>query len=245
MIAQPLIYEDQYFYYVWKPAKTHTTFWVWSSRLEQLFFWKEKKSDSLKALITNQRTYFDAKNERWLCNRLDFETQGLCYFAKNHTIKQQYKHLQKKNQIIKRYIADVYGYLTVSTSLITTPLAHHPHHTDRMIRQSSDHDHKNTKRQSANTYIHQIAYNQKTLTTTLLVGIHRWVRHQIRAHCASIGNPIIWDNLYWKTLTKQRQQRHPADTILHLRSIGMSSWSFGSHWEEIVNLMKHLDDKVL
>ncbi|MDR2415997.1 MAG: hypothetical protein LBD75_05330 [Candidatus Peribacteria bacterium] len=44
-----------------------------------------------------------------MLNRLDNETSGLLYFAKNPRVYQQFKALQATFHINKYYVAEVYG----------------------------------------------------------------------------------------------------------------------------------------
>lgn len=55
-------------------------------------------------------------------------------------------------------------------------------------------------------------YDKKTNTSDIMIRITKGIRHQIRAHLASIGYPIIGDTIYSK-------QQH--NSPLQLRSIGL------------------------
>jgi 23S rRNA-/tRNA-specific pseudouridylate synthase len=49
-------------------------------------------------------------------------------------------------------------------------------------------------------------YNKNTNTTTLLVKISKWVRHQIRAHLSSIWFPIVGEKIYIKKSWSEKLQ---------------------------------------
>jgi len=83
------------------------------------------------------------------------------------------------------------------------PIMHHKYKKDRMIVLHSPND-KNKGRSKIRTpsTIVKILHTDKQGITTLLVGIYKGVRHQIRVHLAGIGYPVIGDTLYGKSAEK-------------------------------------------
>jgi 23S rRNA-/tRNA-specific pseudouridylate synthase len=65
------------------------------------------------------------------------------------------------------------------------------------------------KQHNLKTKLQILHYDKKENVSTLLVTIQKGIRHQIRAHLASVGYPIIGDFLYGKKSLE-----------LHLWSIG-------------------------
>jgi len=90
-----------------------------------------------------------------------------------------------------------------STFEIKLPIMHHKHKEDRMIvlRNNKEKYKWRSKVQITNTIVKVLHTNQENVTT-LLVGIYKGVRHQIRVHLAGIGYPVIWDTLYGKDKNK-------------------------------------------
>ena len=77
---------------------------------------------------------------------------------------------------------------------------HHKHKEDRMIfiRNPKDEAKGRSKVHHPSTIVKVLHSNPSTNITTLLVGIYKGVRHQIRVHLAGIGYPVIGDPLYGK-----------------------------------------------
>ena len=169
-------------------------------------------SQNLTQIVQNQNVNFGREKEFWLLNRLDNDTWWLLYFASNQDIYDEYKSLQKSWKISKIYIADVQGKFSFDKTIIVYPIMHHKHLDDRMVAvKSSKYLSKCRGKQNiCQTYVQNLYYNEEMNTSTLMVSITKWVRHQIRVHLSSIGYPIIWDRLYSKIKSEEN---------LHLRSI--------------------------
>ena len=78
--------------------------------------------------------------ELGLLNRLDNETAGFLYFAKNQEVFDKYKNVQAEGQVSKQYIAQIYGVPKDKEFEIDTPIMHHKYKEDRMILVRSDKD---------------------------------------------------------------------------------------------------------
>jgi len=203
-------YEDKYFYYFRKPCGIPSTYGKEKCFLDYLI---QSDDKDIKAIVESQKEYFWEQEEYGLVNRLDNDTTGLLYLAKTPLFKERYKQAQKDWKIEKYYIADVYGKFPENEKIISYPITHHKFSTDRMVvfsdtKQTGKID---TKRiQNAKTFVQFLYYDEKENTSTLLVTISKWVRHQIRAHLSSIWFPIVWEKIYIKT---------PSKEDLHLYSI--------------------------
>ena len=150
--------------------------------------------------IDDQRTVFGKDQELGLLNRLDNETSWFLYFAKTQEAFDQYRHLQAEGKIHKRYIAQIQGTPNESAFEIDMPIMHHKYKTDRMIfvRWPKDEAKGRSKIHHPSTIVKVLHTHKDTGISTLLVGIYKGVRHQIRVHLAGIGYPVIGDNLYGK-----------------------------------------------
>ena len=191
-------YEDNWCYYIWKPAWFPTTFWKEKSFLEYIF--EEKDHIVIQSLLKE----FAQEDEYWLLNRLDNATTGLLYFAKNKDIKREYKELQKEWRVNKYYIAEVYWDIRYRTrengDTIEYPISHHKFSKDRMVVVLPNTDSRkiDTRLHRVKTKILECFYDEDRQTTTLIITIQKWIRHQIRSHLSSIWYPIVWDEIYWK-----------------------------------------------
>lgn len=64
------------------------------------------------------------------------------------------------------------------------------------------------------TEISELEYNERDNLSVVIVKIHKWIRHQIRAHLSGIGYPICGDNIYCKSKNQNFDK-------LQLFSVGM------------------------
>lgn len=211
------VYEDNYCYYVRKPAGQHSTYGEDFSFLEKML--QEKKNSKIIEIIESGKKYFGKEEEFWLLNRLDTPTSWLLYFAKTPEIKKIYKKLQSENKIEKFYLAEVWWdisyWIKKEGNLIPFDIAHHKFSPDRMVAMNSDLSlHKAKNPQNAITEILEYQYSPKTKTSTLFVKISKGIRHQIRTHLSSIWYPILGDQIYGK-------KKDPFKGELQLVSVGL------------------------
>jgi len=154
--------------------------------------------------------------EFWLLNRLDNDTWGLLYFAKSTEIRDNYKLKQQQNLLKKFYIAQVNGNPFFKSNCdkinIDYPIMHHKFSEDRMlaILNPSDTNKWDWKQHLVSSKVFLLNFDKEQNTSTLLVSISKWIRHQIRVHLSSIWCPIIWENIY---------SNNKSNDFLHLWSI--------------------------
>ncbi len=154
-------------------------------------------------LIQHQLNVFGTEGELGLLNRLDNETAWFLYFAKTQEAFDRYRHLQWEWKIHKWYIAQIVWEPKESAFEIDMPIMHHKQKQDRMvfIRNPKDELKWRSKVHNSVTIIKVLHTDKKTNISTLLVGIYKGVRHQIRVHLAGIGYPVLGDTLYGKDIT--------------------------------------------
>lgn len=199
------IYADNHLLYIWKPHGIPTTFGKEKSLLDYL-----EEGNFISPCID----IFGKEKEFWLLNRLDNETAGIVFFAKSLETYNLYKQLQSEHKVHKTYIADVEGNFLHGTYTIDYPIAHHAYAHDRMVVITPQTKPWITrgKEHAVTTEIKKLYYDPENNLSTLQITITKGIRHQIRAHLASIGCPIIGDSLYGN--------KKNADT-LHLWSVGI------------------------
>ncbi|MEI7562810.1 MAG: pseudouridine synthase [bacterium] len=150
---------------------------------------------------------FRQEQEYGLLNRLDNNTTGFLYFAKTQEFYTSFKQLQKEEKITKYYLTQVYGDLSKDKKLfsneeqtadkaqisISFSVMHHQSIPEKMLVIKNPQDIRlgRGKQHEVKTNIEIVHYDKENNISTLLVTIQRGIRHQIRAHLASIGYPIV------------------------------------------------------
>lgn len=124
-----------------------------------------------------------------LCNRIDRNTSGIVIVAKNATTLRFVNFLIKERFIKKYYLCCLSGGLTPKTGTLT-----HYHFKDEQKNQVYVYDtpQKNTKTMITKYKVLDQTPNASLVEVELITGR----THQIRAHFAHIGYPIIGDGKY-------------------------------------------------
>ncbi|NLJ58854.1 MAG: RluA family pseudouridine synthase [Tissierellia bacterium] len=166
-----------------------------------------------KNLVDQVKVYLDAKEENIsftfkpaVCNRLDKNTSGLIIAAKNYESLKQTNKAIRERKIKRYYIAKVHGILTKNLEL-----------KDFLVKKENNNIVKITKKYHKNakpvvTYVKPIKTEGKY--TWLEIEIETGRAHQIRAHLASIGHPIVGDKKYGKKDNEKYQLLHGYKLVL-------------------------------
>ena len=196
-------YQDKYFYYFWKPAALASSRWESVSFLDLMC--DENLNWGIRNITDSQMEFFWREKEFWLLNRLDWPTTWLLYFAKDPKIYNKFRELQKEWKVDKYYVAEIYGNIQnrvdKNGNVISYPIMHHRYSDDRMVVIRWDWDSIKWKWNihEVETEICEIDYNEKENLSTIMVKIHKWIRHQIRVHLSAIWYPICGDEIYCKS----------------------------------------------
>jgi len=132
--------------------------------------------------------------ESGIAHRLDTHTSGVVVVGRTQQAHQRLRNAFDAEEVHKHYLAIVVG--DVATALVDErPLQHDARDASRMIVV----DDSNAPRgrgtpQAARTDVTPLAvHNAQTL---VLVKADGGRRHQVRAHCAALGHPLVGDPLY-------------------------------------------------
>lgn len=168
---------------------------------------------SERNLVDEIKMYLDAKEENIsftfkpaVCNRLDKNTSGLVIAAKNYdALKQTNKAIRDRN-IKKLYIAKVHGIISKDLELKDYLVKNENKNMVEIVK------YKNENSKEVITHAHPLRTEGNY--TWLEIEIETGRAHQIRAHLASIGHPIVGDKKYGKKDTEKTQLLHAYKLIL-------------------------------
>lgn len=133
------------------------------------------------------------------CHRLDRNTKGLVLFAKNETALEILLQKFKNHEIEKHYLATVYGIPTKKQATLTAYLFKDAKKSLVYI--------ENTPKKGYEKIVTSykvIEENRKENTSILDVNLHTGKTHQIRAHLAHIGYPILGDGKYGNNVINKK-----------------------------------------
>ncbi len=142
-----------------------------------------------------------------LAGRLDKETSGVVLCAKNAYMAEKLRKLRADGTLVKTYLAAAAGEIGERTGEIRTPLetVRDPQTGILVMRVSDD-----PAREAVTSFD---VIGRGDGMTVLAVRIRTGRMHQIRAHLASAGHPLIGDALYGEA------DPRIGRTALHARSV--------------------------
>ena len=164
------------------------------------------------------------------CHRLDRNTSGLVIFAKNETSLNSLLDAFKHHLIEKHYIAIVYGIPDQKSKRLEAYLFKDSKKSLVYIS-----DKQIPKYQKIITYYNVLKSNNDKNISLLDITIETGRTHQIRAHLAHIGHPIIGDGKYG---INEFNRRYKVKTQL------LSSYSLSFNFPES-DTLKYLNEIVI
>lgn len=150
--------------------------------------------------------------EAGLVHRLDNDTSGLLLAARMGEAFSSLRRQFEEGAVEKGYRALVLGD-PPPEGTIDAPIAHHPRKGKKMVVCESEARAAELKGRAARTAYRVIERFERysLISVTIATG----VRHQIRAHLASIGHPIAGDLLYQNARARARDDLSLTRQFLH------------------------------
>jgi 23S rRNA pseudouridine1911/1915/1917 synthase len=161
-----------------------------------------------------------------IVHRLDRETSGAMVVARNDRAHEHLSEQFRSRNVRKIYLALVHGKMPRDSGSITLPISRDPRRRTRMTAREA-------KGRHARTDWRVIArLDSCTLVEAVL---HTGRTHQIRAHFAALGHPVVGDTLYGAPRSLRAGKRDLPllqRNFLHAARIGFSHPSSGA-WVEV------------
>jgi 23S rRNA pseudouridine1911/1915/1917 synthase len=149
-----------------------------------------------------------------IVHRLDRETSGALIIAKTTPVFDELKKMFQERTIEKTYIALVYGHLPALEGAIDKPIMQRSGELKRVVVETQSAP--VAARQALTLYRVIARYQDFDL---LQVTPKTGRTHQIRAHFASLGNPIVGDKLYAFKPMRRGERLFSARQMLHASSL--------------------------
>jgi 23S rRNA pseudouridine1911/1915/1917 synthase len=150
------------------------------------------------------------EREGGLCHRLDIETSGVMVAARTREAWSAVREAFGGREVDKRYWALVTGPLA-DEGEIELALRHHPRHPDRVEPALEGGE-------GAREAHSEFRVLERAGEYSLVeVRIHTGVLHQVRAHLAAVGAPIVGDTLYGG-----REEPELGRFFLHAKALGVT-----------------------
>ncbi len=145
-----------------------------------------------------------------IVTRLDKDTSGVCIFAKHPYIQELFNLKKEEIELNKEYIAIVNGKIE-EKGIIEAPIARKD---NTIILREVREDGKYAK-----TEFERLEYNETKDYSVVKIKLYTGRTHQIRVHMSYIGHTLLGDDLYAKSIEKEKMLKLIKRQALHCEKV--------------------------
>ena len=153
-----------------------------------------------------------------IVHRIDKDTTGSLIVCKNDASHNAIAALLKTHDITRKYRAIVYGNIVEENGTVDAPIGRHPNNRKKMAINE-----KNGKR----AVTHYSVLERFGKYTYIECQLETGRTHQIRVHMASIGHPLLGDEVY----SDRKSPFKLEGQVLHAMTIGFKHPQNGEYME--------------
>ena len=153
-----------------------------------------------------------------IVHRIDMDTTGSLLICKNDKAHQIIAEQLKEHSITRRYHAIVHGSLKADTGTVNASIGRHPTDRKKMSTKALNGRHAVT---------HYRVLERLGNYTYIECELETGRTHQIRVHMASIGHPILGDDVYGPA----KCPFHLEGQTLHAKILGITHPATGEYME--------------
>lgn len=172
-------------------------------------------TDQVRSFLLHEAAQNTAHDLQAL-NRLDRDTTGIVLFSVNKDTQPAFDALIAAHDTTKRYLAICCGIPAWKSKLIDAPLGRDRHDARRMRISKGGKPAQTRVSVIATRARNSHAPDLSLLNVELLTGR----KHQIRVHLASLGFPLLGDELYGRPVQRSGNKRYPL--MLHACSMSLT-----------------------
>lgn len=181
-----IIYQDKNLLVLNKPAGLHSVRQKGSENFS-VAQWLIQKDSSLEQIGNS--------GDAGLVQRLDFDTSGLLIAAKDNSIWEALHKLIMQGGLKKYYFCLVEG-IPEEKNIEIKSFIGSPYRRASKVKVYKKNPGKPHRALAAKTNFSLLSFNKKSKFSLFKAEASTARRHQIRAHAAAIGHPLVGDSLY-------------------------------------------------